>query len=54
MTSLEKLFAAHDLVALTFREHMQITNKKTSNPIEKLAKTKCRRLLKKIQPHLIK
>lgn len=38
MTSLEKLFAASDLTGLTFKELIQISNKKTSNPMEKLAK----------------
>lgn len=38
MTSLEKLFAAPDLTGLTFKEFIQISNKKTSNPTEKLAK----------------
>lgn len=45
MTNLEKLFAAPDLTGLTFKELIQISNKKISNPMEKLAKAKRRQFL---------
>lgn len=54
MTSLGKLFAAPDLTVLTFRELTQIGNKNTSNPMEILAKTKCRKFLKGFKLILIK
>lgn len=54
MISLKKLFASPDLTALTFRELVQISNKKASNPKGKLAKAKCRKLLEKNHPHSIK
>lgn len=38
MTTLEKLLAAPDLTALTFKELIQISNKKTSSTMGKLAK----------------
>lgn len=40
MTRLGHLFGAPDLTALTFTELIQISNKKASNPMEKLAKAK--------------
>lgn len=53
MPSLE-LFAAPDLTASTFRELIQISNKKASDPMEKLAKAKCRRFLKRVNLTLLK
>lgn len=54
MTSLEKLFATLDLTALTFREIIQISNKKARNPVEKLAKAKFRKFLKRCNLTLLK
>ena len=54
MTSLGKLFAAPDLTAATFRELTQISNKKASNPMEKLTKAKCRKFLKRFNLILVK